>query len=67
MEWLIYTLISFFLMSLFNVVLKLAAGKIDSFLMIFLMGLFAAVVMLPILLYKKVLQFSYYGVVGGVL
>ncbi|MDI6806952.1 MAG: EamA family transporter [Candidatus Aenigmarchaeota archaeon] len=65
--WLIFTLISFFLMALFNVVLKLSAGKVDSFLMIFLTGLFATIFVLPIIAYRKTLHFSSYGLIGGLL
>lgn len=67
MEWLIYSLISLLLMGLLNVVLKLAAGKVDSILMVFLTGFFAAIFLFPLVVVRGGLKFSFYGLVGGLL
>jgi uncharacterized membrane protein len=54
-------------MGLFNVVLKVAARNITPFLMVFLTGISAAVLLFPIVLFKEKIIFSKYGLIGGLL
>ena len=67
MNWLVYSLISLASMGLLNIVLKLAAEKVDAFLTAFLIGLFAAMFLFPIVVFRGKLSFSRYGLIGGLL